>query len=238
MRTLLTSINRRDPMSSSDAFPNETPADDQNIFESISSRMSGFLYRCRMDDDYTMLNMFGNVQELTGYKQQDLVGNKANSYVNLIHEEDAQSVDDAVAAAIEQHKNWDVDYRLKCKKGEPIWVNEKGGPVFDDDNQVAFLEGVVTNIQARKMQELERQSRMEEVESHSSDIVKQTHTILDMLKTLRLLSLNASIEAARAGDAGRGFAVVAEEVKMLAERTGQATAEITRLTKELDALLK
>jgi len=79
-------------MSSSDAFPNETPADDQNIFESISSRMSGFLYRCRMDDDYTMLNMFGNVQELTGYKQQDLVGNKANSYVNLIHEEDAQSV--------------------------------------------------------------------------------------------------------------------------------------------------
>ncbi|MAK67827.1 MULTISPECIES: methyl-accepting chemotaxis protein [unclassified Methylophaga] len=225
-------------MSSSDAFPNETPADDQNIFESISSRMSGFLYRCRMDDDYTMLNMFGNVQELTGYKQQDLVGNKANSYVNLIHEEDAQSVDDAVAAAIEQHKNWDVDYRLKCKKGEPIWVNEKGGPVFDDDNQVAFLEGVVTNIQARKMQELERQSRMEEVESHSSDIVKQTHTILDMLKTLRLLSLNASIEAARAGDAGRGFAVVAEEVKKLAERTGQATAEITRLTKELDALLK
>jgi methyl-accepting chemotaxis protein len=117
-------------------------------------------------------------------------------------------------------------------------VNEKGGPVFDDNNQVAFLEGVVTTIQARKLQELERQSRMDEVESHSADIIKQTHTILDMLKTLRLLSLNASIEAARAGDAGRGFAVVASEVKKLAENTGHATTEITRLTKELDALLK
>ncbi|TVP87448.1 MAG: PAS domain S-box protein [Pseudomonadaceae bacterium] len=224
-------------MSSLDTFPSGSP-EDENIFESISSRMSGFLYRCRMDNDYTMLNMFGNVQELTGYKRQELIGNKVTSYVNLIHEEDAQAVDDAVEAAIKHDKNWDVDYRLKCKVGEPIWVNEKGGPVFDSNNQVAFLEGVVTTIQARKMQELERQTRMEDVEKYSADIIKQTHTILNMLKALRMLSLNASIEAARAGEAGRGFAVVADEVKSLAENTGNAADEITRLTKELDALLK
>lgn len=225
-------------MSSIDALSKDTPGGEQDIFESISSRMSGFLYRCRMDSDYTMLNMFGSVQALTGYGRQELIGNTVASYVSLIHEDDAQAVDDAVDAAIKHQKNWDVDYRLKCKAGDPIWVNEKGGPVFDDTGHVVFLEGVVTNIQARKAQELERQSKMEGVESHSSDIISQTRTILDMLKTLRLLSLNASIEAARAGEAGRGFAVVADEVKSLAERTGHAADEITRLTKELDALLK
>ncbi len=87
-----------------------------------------------------------------------------------------------------------------------------------------------------------------EVEQDNKETVRnveilneKTRAVKDILSTIigistqtHLLALNASVEAARAGDAGKGFAVVAEEIKLLSDQTRVATQGITEILAELN----
>ena len=73
---------------------------------------------------------------------------------------------------------------------------------------------------------------MSAIEESSTKVNQITSVIADIARQTNLLSLNAAIEAAKAGAQGKGFAVVAEEIRKLAERSASAAKEIASLIQE------
>ena len=91
------------------------------------------------------------------------------------------------------------------------------------------MQSTISAMQ-RMLVEIERTTDViQRLEGDSHRIGKVLEVIQSIAEQTNLLALNAAIEAARAGEAGRGFAVVADEVRTLAKRTSDSTAEIQQI---------
>ncbi len=130
-------------------------------------------------------------------------------------------------------------------------IKELGGVIEIEKNGVNKLEETVsdmtkhTAIASKSIQELDSitKTTIETIEIVSEQTTKNNDSAANINKAVEiikglaaqtnLLSLNASIEAARAGDAGRGFAVVAEEIRNLSEESSGNAQEIESIVKEL-----
>jgi len=99
--------------------------------------------------------------------------------------------------------------------------------------------GAVCNTRAQILSQAQQSQESATIVNRVNDNSRNIGGILDVIKNIaeqtNLLALNAAIEAARAGEQGRGFAVVADEVRTLANRTQNSTAEIETVIASLQA---
>jgi hypothetical protein len=198
-----------------------------SLVASIADKIDGFFYRCLNDKDFTMVHLSSGFTTTLGYDADWFIRTR-QSFTGITHPDDVKRVDAAVSEALARNSRWRIHYHLKAKNGEWRPIFETGGAYRDPKTgEVAYLDGVILDVKSEGAGEGGRAEATREIASATGEILKT-------LKTLRLLALNARLEAVRAGDHGLGFAVVAREMVELAAQSDVNARAIERLIAKLD----
>ncbi len=131
----------------------EALQESQRRFASLIDSLPGIVFSCASDPEWSMTYLSEGCLTLTGYKSEELVGNRAVSFNSITHEEDLPKVLAALETGVAQKQPYVVEYRIRTKSGQEKWVWEKGHGVFDNTGEVLGVEGFITDITERKRSE-------------------------------------------------------------------------------------
>mgnify|MGYP001328935120 CR=1 FL=1 len=141
-------------------------ADAEQRTRQIIQAVPGVVYRCAMDEYWTMAYISEQVEALTGYAPQDFINNKRTSFGELIHPEDAPGLATQVEAAARANRPWLIEYRVHHRDGTLRWVMEHGSAERAPDGNVAWLDGVmmdVTDLKTAERSAEESRRRLAEI---------------------------------------------------------------------------
>lgn len=172
------------------------------------------------------------VQDITRTSQD--VSQQAGNGVSIANEMAKSSqhqteIMEQVATSFNEMVSTTTDVARSCTETAAS-AQESRQYVYDGkryiDSSVAAVQSLTSGIE-------DSNQAMKALAEESRNITSILDTIRGIAEQTNLLALNAAIEAARAGEQGRGFAVVADEVRTLAGRTADSTAEIDSMIASL-----
>lgn len=163
--------------------------DRARILDTLVNNLDGMAYRCRHDENWTMIFVSEGCTALTGYTPSDLVEGGCISWEVLTHAEDRQRVRDSIDEAARTGRRFAQQYRINTRSGGCKWVLERGVTVADEQGHTV-IEGFVEDISEQRamIQALERaELRYRSIFEHASEGIFQTS------KDGRYLSANPAL---------------------------------------------
>ena len=202
----------------------------ENSFNDMSEQMSQLISDVDSKSK-TIVSVAGNISTIT-----DETKNNTNMVMEAIHNIALGATDQAGSTQQAVNEVENLAKSLNETKQHVDNINEMSGSTGRLSEQGKQMVNLLIDKSGLTMDKSKTTMKvMDEVMSSIDKINYISDVIADITSQTNLLSLNASIEAARAGDAGRGFAVVADEIRQLADQSRKSTDEIKSIINEVVA---
>ena len=113
--------------------------------------LPGLLFRCVNEPKWTMVYLSNSCEKITGYHQNELINNNELSFQSIIHPFDHAFVWDTIQTAVKISNSYSIEYRLVKKDKSIIWVLEQGYGVFDEQDNLSYIEGYIADITSERI---------------------------------------------------------------------------------------
>lgn len=165
----------------------EKTAENERFLNSMISNLKGVVYRCKNDEAWTMTFLNKEFKELTGYSPEEFMENGSKKFNDIIFEHDRIKVKEAVEKALTDKRHFTVEYRIVHSSGEIIWVLEKGKGIFDNEGNLRFLEGFITDITLNKTAEIQIREKSDELERANKLMIGRELKMVELKKEINEL---------------------------------------------------
>lgn len=140
--------------------------------ESILSNVPAVFYSCECSSSWKMYYMSDGITAITGHKPSEFINKDIHTFSIIIHTDDKKRVEDVVFKAVDERKPYSVQYRILDKENNIHWVIDKGTAIYDKDDEVVWLEGVIIEINEFQMMIQSQQNKIEKLENTLNHIKK------------------------------------------------------------------
>ncbi|WP_046238011.1 MHYT domain-containing protein, partial [Delftia tsuruhatensis] len=123
-------------------------------YRTLINNVPGTTFRCLYDGKWTPLLLSRSIEELTGWTEQDFTDG-LTGWDRLIHAEDRDRLEAAVAHSLARRQTYNADYRLLHRDGSTRWVSETGRGVFNEQDELTWIDGVIMDQTAARARNAE-----------------------------------------------------------------------------------
>lgn len=148
--------------------------DSEKAYKTLAKNLPGIVYRIHVKKEWDMEFFNEMLEEITGFRAEELRISDLCSLEPLILREDKENTVKTVIRGIKEKKPFVVECRIKHRDGSIKHLSGKGRPIYDDDGEIVYIDGVIfDNTERRVLEEAlkESEEKFREIFNNAEDMI-------------------------------------------------------------------